>query len=74
MEIISQSHEETRYRLDVLGDAVQFVNWHKNTVVINSAYLTTLTKFPAPDTLSRIDAKIRQAKNFKLDLWGGEKV
>jgi hypothetical protein len=74
LEIISQSHEETVYRIDALGDAVAFVNWHKNSVTIDPAYLATPTKFPAPDTLTRIDEKIRNVKSLKLGLFGGEKV
>lgn len=72
MEIISQSHEETVYRIDMLGNAVAFVNWHRNSVSIDPAFLATPTKFLAPDTLTRIDAQIRKAKNLKLKLHGGE--
>jgi hypothetical protein len=71
-KIIKAAYEETAYRLDVLGDAVQFVDWHKNALTIDPAFLVTPTKFPAPDTFSRLDAKIRNAKNLKLDVFGGE--
>ncbi len=71
-KILNATYEETVYRLDALGDAVAFVDWHKNAVIIDPAYLATPAKFPAPDTLSRIDAKIKNVKNLKLDLFGGE--
>ena len=68
-KIINATYQETVYRIDVLGDAVAFVDWHKNAVAIDSAYLANPTKFSAPDTFAHIDEKIKQAKNLKLDLW-----
>jgi hypothetical protein len=72
MKIISQSHEETAYRLNALGAAISFVDWHKNSVTIDPAFITTPTKFPVPDALSRIERKIQNVKNLKLDLFVGE--
>jgi len=37
MEIICQNNEETRYRVDILGDAVKFVDWTRNAVTIDAA-------------------------------------
>ena len=73
-KFINADYQETVYRLDVLGDAIIFVDWHKNAVTIDSTFLATPTKFPSPDTLKRIDAQIRNVKNFKLDLFRGENV
>jgi len=65
MEIVCRSHEETAYRADTLGDAVKFVDWTKNAVTIDSAYLSSPVKFPAPNALKRIDAQIQRAKALK---------
>jgi hypothetical protein len=71
-KILNATYEETVYRLDALGDAVAFVDWHKNAVTIDPAFLLTPIKFSATDTLKRIDAQIRNVKKLKLDLFGGE--
>ena len=65
MEIICRSHEETAYRADALGDAVKFVDWTKNAVTIDPAYLSSPVKFPAPDAFKKIDAAIQGAKALK---------
>jgi hypothetical protein len=73
-KIINATYEETVYRLDALGNAVSFVEWHKNAVTIDPAFLANPVKFPAPDTFGCIERKIQNAKNLKLNLFGGESV
>ena len=73
-QILCQSCEETAYRVDALGDAVKFVDWIKNAITIDSAYLATPQKFSAPDTFKKIDAAIQGAKalkNASVGLTGG---
>jgi hypothetical protein len=73
-KIINANFQETVYRIDVLGDVVAYVDWHKNSVTIDPTFFVTPAKFPSPDALSKIDAQIKNVKNLKLDLYRGEKV
>jgi hypothetical protein len=74
-KIISENFQEAVYRLDILGAAVAFVNWHKNSLTIDPAFLATPAKFPRPGALQRINEKIQNVKRIeRIDLYGGEKV
>jgi hypothetical protein len=61
MEIIGKSFEETVYRLDVLGDAVEFVAWNCNSVKV---------AVPKEDVFVRHERAIRNIMNCAgRDVW-----
>lgn len=72
MQIICQSSEEARYRLDILGDVVEFINWHKNTLTIAHELFALPQRFQ-PDFHQRIDEQIQKLRKFgDVSLTGGE--
>jgi hypothetical protein len=50
MKFVCESFEETAYRADVLGEAVVFVEWNRNSVTV---------KVPREDAFERQERAIR---------------
>ena len=63
-QIVCQSYEETAYRVDELGEAVKFVDWHRNEITLKHEYLAT-PKLYQPEFHQRVETEIEKVKKLE---------